>query len=333
MTSPCTTSTTPATHVPIFNSYFIYFLFPLLSSFLHLYHVVPIHSGCLTTTLLHQTKTQRNLAHLRPICTSSSLPLSLSMGLWNCQSAVNKADLILTIASQTALNILVLTETWIRPEDSATPAALSNNFYFSHNSHQVRKGGGAGLLNSNYWKYSTYTPLCNNHSLESHAITVTAPVKLHVVVIYRPPGQLGTFLEELDGQLSSFPEDGSPLVVFGDFNNNLDRPYAANFHSLLASFELKRLTTSSTHKSGSQLDLIYSCNCVADNVLVKHLHTSDHYFITFNLHLATSEPPTPLPVTFRQHLCSLSPSNLQNIISSEHLIISSIPLHHLPPLL
>ncbi len=135
MTSPCTTSTTPATHVPIFNSYFIYFLFPLLSSFLHLYHVFPIHSGCLTTTLLHQTKTQRNLAHLRPICTSSSLPLSLSMGLWNCQSAVNKADLILNIASQTALNILVLTETWIRPEDSATPAALSNNFYFSHTSH------------------------------------------------------------------------------------------------------------------------------------------------------------------------------------------------------
>ncbi len=276
---------------------------------------------------------QRNLAHLRPICTSFSLPLSFSMGLWNCKSAVNKADLILAIASQTALNILVLNETWIRPEDSATPAALSNNFYFSHPPHQFRKGGGTGLLNSNNWKYSTYTPLCNNHSLESHAITVTAPVKLHVVVIYHPPGQLGTFLEELDGQLSSFPEDGSPLAVFGDFNIHLNRPYAANFHSLLASFDLKRLTTTSTHKSGSQLDLIYTHNCVTYNVLVKPIHTSDNYFITFNLHLATSEPPTPLPVTFRQHLCSLSPSNLQNIISSEHLILSSIPLHHLPPLL
>ncbi len=60
---------------------------------------------------------QLNLAHLRPICTSSSLPLSFSMGLWNCQSAVNKADLNPTIASQTALNILGLTETWINPED------------------------------------------------------------------------------------------------------------------------------------------------------------------------------------------------------------------------
>ncbi len=188
------------------------------------------------------------------------------MGLWNYQSAVNKADLIPAIASQTALSILGLTETWIRPEDSATPAALSNNFSFSHTPRQVRKGGGTGLLISNNWKYLTYTPLYNNNSLESHVITVTAPVKLHVVVIYYPLGKLGTFLEELDGLLSSFPEDGSPLVVFGDFNIHLDRPYAANFLSLLASFDLKRLTTTSTHKSGSHLDQIYTRNCVTDNI-------------------------------------------------------------------
>ncbi len=167
-----------------------------------------------------------------------------------------------------------------------------------------------------HYKISTCTPLCYNHSLESHAITGTAPVKLHVVVIYCPPGQLGTFLEELDGLLSSFPEDDRPRVVFGDFNIHLDKPHAANFHSLLASFDLKRLTTTITHKSGSQLDLIYTRNCVADNILVKPLHTSDHYFITFNLHLATSVPPTPLPVTFRWNLRSLQPSNNSSVVSS-----------------
>ncbi len=35
----------------------IYLLFPFLSSSPHLYHVFAIHSGCLTTTLLHQTQT------------------------------------------------------------------------------------------------------------------------------------------------------------------------------------------------------------------------------------------------------------------------------------
>ncbi len=255
----------------------------------------PIHSDFLTTKLLHQTQMATQ--------SSSSLPLSSSMGIWNCQSAVNKEDLFPAIASQTALSILGLTETWIRPEDSATPAALSDNLSFSHTPRQARKGGGTGLFISNNWKYSTYTPLCNNHSLESQTITVTAPVKLHVVVIYRPPGHLGTFLEELEGLLSLFPEDDSPLIHFGDCNIHLDRPYAANFHSLLASFDLKRLTTTSTHKSGSQLDLIFTCDCVADNVLVKPFN---HYFMTFNLHLATSKPPTPLPVTFRRNLRSFS---------------------------
>ncbi len=43
------------------------------------------------------------------------------MALWNCQSAVNKADFISAFSVQSTLSILGLTETWIRPEDSATP--------------------------------------------------------------------------------------------------------------------------------------------------------------------------------------------------------------------
>ncbi len=137
------------------------------------------------------------------------------------------------------------------------------------------------------------------------------------MVIYRPPGQiLGTFLEELDGLLSSFVEDGTPLLVCGDFNIHLDKPYATDFHSLLASFDLKCLTTTSMHKSCNQLDLIYTSNCTADNILVQPLHISDHFFITFKLHFATHAPPTPLPVTFRQNLCSLSPSHLSSVESS-----------------
>ncbi len=60
-------------------------------------------------------------------CVSKPFRLSLnldltshadSVGLWNCQSAVNKADFILAFFLQSALSILGLTETWIRPETS-----------------------------------------------------------------------------------------------------------------------------------------------------------------------------------------------------------------------
>ncbi len=127
-----------------------------------------------------------------------------------------------------------------------------------------------------------------------------APIKLQIVVIYRPPGKtLATFLEELNGLLSSFMEDGTPILVFGDFNIHLEKPYATEFHSLLASFGLKHLTTTSTRKSGNQLDLIYTRSCTADNILVQPLHISDHFFIKFTLDFATRVPPTPLPVAFR----------------------------------
>ncbi len=204
------------------------------------------------------------------------------MALWNCQSAVNKADFISAFSLQSTLSILGLTETWIRPEDFATPAALSNNLSFSHTPRQVGRGGGTGLLISNNWKYST-------HSLQ-------LPMQLQLIWIscdycnssYKTPdcGNLPSpwpnsshFLEELDGLLSSFVEDGTPLLVFGNFNIHLEKPYATDFHSLLASFDLKRLTTTSTHKSGNQLDLIYTRDCNADNILVQPLHISDHFFI------------------------------------------------------
>ncbi len=70
------------------------------------------------------------------------------MALWNCQSAVNKVDFISAFSLQSTLSILGLTETWICPEDSATPAALSNNLSFSHTPRQVGRGGGTGLLRS-----------------------------------------------------------------------------------------------------------------------------------------------------------------------------------------
>ncbi len=74
-------------------------------------------------------------------------------------------------------------------------------------------------------------------------ITVIAPIQLQIVVIYHPTGQiLAPFLEELDGLMSFFMEDGTPLLVFGDFNIHLDKPYATDFHSLLASFDLNHLT-------------------------------------------------------------------------------------------
>ncbi len=75
-----------------------------------------------------------------------------------------------------------------------------------------------------------------NSSFESHSVTITYPLKIHFVVVYRLPGPLGNFMEELEVLLSTFPEDGTPIVILGDFNIHLDKHQAAYFHTLLETF-------------------------------------------------------------------------------------------------
>lgn len=68
---------------------------------------------------------------------------------------------------------------------------------------------------------------------------------MYSVVIYHSPGQLGTFIQELNVLLFSFSEDGNPLVVFGDFNIHLEKPYTAA-STFKVSFDMKCLTITGT---------------------------------------------------------------------------------------
>ncbi|XP_051501335.1 uncharacterized protein LOC127410224 isoform X1 [Myxocyprinus asiaticus] len=142
------------------------------------------------------------------------------------------------------------------------------------------------------------------------------PTKIHFVVIYRPPGQLANFLEELDVLLSSFPEDGKPLVVLGDFNIHQDKPQATELNDLLASFDLESLSTTATHRLGNQLDLVFTQNCTNSNILVTPLHVSDHYFVQFNMTLPSTLKQTPPLVSFCRNIRSLSPSRLSTAVST-----------------
>ncbi|KAJ8418581.1 hypothetical protein AAFF_G00000800 [Aldrovandia affinis] len=67
-------------------------------------------------------------------------------GLWNCQSALRKADFISAQASLVSLQFLALTETWITPQNTVTPAALSAAYTFSHTPRPSCRGGGTGIL-------------------------------------------------------------------------------------------------------------------------------------------------------------------------------------------
>ena len=137
---------------------------------------------------------------------------SFSVGLWNCQSVVQKSDFCPTLAMAFSY-LLALTETWIRPENTATPAALMNNYVFSHTSRLSGRGGRTGFLVFNDWKLTQLLPAHSYDLFEYHAIMITSSFKLYLVVMCHPPGQLGSFVCEMDILLSALPMDNCPLLI------------------------------------------------------------------------------------------------------------------------
>ncbi|KAJ8333410.1 hypothetical protein SKAU_G00414180 [Synaphobranchus kaupii] len=90
---------------------------------------------------------RRNPSNLRyPSLTPCNENFTVAGGLWNCQSATRKADFISGYASFLSLQFLTLTETWITPDNTATPAALSSSFSFSHTPRPSGRGGDCGIF-------------------------------------------------------------------------------------------------------------------------------------------------------------------------------------------
>ncbi len=116
-------------------------------------------------------------------------------------------------------------------------------------------------------------------------------------------------------RFSNFPVDGTPLVILGDFNIILDKPQAADFHTLLASFDLKSVNYGYSQIRQPTGPYLHT-TLLHRSCAVTPLHTSDHFLLTLNLNMIPDTSHTPPHVTFRRKLCSLSPSRLSAMVSS-----------------
>ena len=145
-------------------------------------------------------------------------------------------------------------------------------------------------------------------AFQLHAVTVSILIKLSIVVIYFPPGPLRDFNDEMDALLSCFPEDGTPIVILGDFNILPEKLHSPELTNFFTTFDLTLTPSPPTHRAGNQLDLIFTRSCGTSALSVTPLPVSDHHFVDFSLPLKSS--PSLLSsshiVTTRRNLKSLS---------------------------
>lgn len=239
----------------------------------------------------------------------------LSFSFFNSQSVCKegKSALISDFILEQNLDILFLTETWLRAEgDEPTISSLTPSGYQTLSVPRPSKGGGIAII----FKDSLSPLLSLSHTLpfphpsfEFAQLSLSLPHNpVTLACIYRPPPSSknkltnSMFFSDFDTLLDHYSLLTGDLAIIGDFNFHYDQPNHPDTKRLcrsLSNHNLTQLVTHPTHQHGHILDWLVT----HDNKLVEYIGTtstlpSDHAAILATLNLS---PPTPLlrPVTRR----------------------------------
>ena len=162
----------------------------------------------------------------------------------NTQSIRNKTNEFVDFVLNQILDVIAVSETWLKPDDLLTIGDLTPADYtFQHVPRLHTTGGGVGLLFISSLYVAVKSNTVNYSSFEAiHAEITSNSQSLRLVNIYRPPGcQFGTFLTDFENMIADYVLHPSDVVFCGDFNIHMDDPsnLAANrFKDLLFSFGL-----------------------------------------------------------------------------------------------
>ena len=258
----------------------------------------------------------RQLLHI-PL-SSSSAENTLIVCLFNARSvgtSRRRSD-ISTFIQDNNIDIMLLTETWLRPvgdeakiADLAPPGYSVLSFPRSAGGSGAKGGGIAFVIRDSLKPHVATTSSfpVQHPCFETAQLTLTYNKQLtNLFCIYRPPpskknkssdsmffDQFSDFLEHSD----SLP--GKTLLM-GDFNfhfENVENKNSRKLHDIIDMFNLTQSVSAPTHNQGHLLDLVFSKQ--SDNILTStklhHGLTSDH---TANLCKLDVSVPVQKPETF-----------------------------------
>ena len=233
----------------------------------------------------------------------------------NIRSIRNKLDHVCEILIQHELDILCLTETWLREHDANfIMNALPNSYSLISipRPNSANPGGGVALIYS--LALGTVVHVRSESSPTSFEL-LEASVNFHqktirFAVIYRPghPGSDRLFMNEFDHFMEVFSLKSGELILCGDFNYWVDKPhlkpFLQEFIELTGQHNFVNHVTQQTYTSGHILDLILTPrDGRVFNIEVETLDAavSDHALISFCYDVPKPASYVKL-ITFRNYM-------------------------------
>ena len=221
----------------------------------------------------------------------------------NAHSVCNKASLLCQYITEKNVDVMGVTETWLKPVDQPVIAELTPPGYTTqHIPRPSGRGGGVAIFHRDSLQVlaSSSSDVYKSFEYIERRI-VSKSASFLFVVIYRPPPSANNsltasmFIDEFSTYLENVLISSSKVVIFGDFNFHLEcpsKPDSKKLLDLIDSAGMHQHVVGPTHNSGHTLDIILTRDTEhIGDVTVRDDLISDHYTLFFELE--TCKPPLP----------------------------------------
>ncbi|KAG1953756.1 hypothetical protein F2P79_009272 [Pimephales promelas] len=201
---------------------------------------IPVVRSITTRRQRHQNEPRIHLLNLQPVeqaadATShanSSVLKSVSFMLLNTRSLNNKAPLIHDIITDRKLDFLCLTETWQNQMDLiALNQATPQGYSYIQKPRSSGRGGGLAVIHHEDFHIKEFP--VHTSSFECIHFALTGPLRLQVVLVYRPPKASPSFLPELSDLLALICPTFPSTVLLGQL---ISRPPSCTVDDLVTHY-------------------------------------------------------------------------------------------------